>query len=149
MKTTKRRDRRARIDVIVTTIVVTAKSAVLALPGTAGASRGIAKHHVTAAASGRVAVAPLAGSVPGPLTVEHDQFVDADGRLVFLHGLFGVWKIPGGFPQTTTTLTDSHRLTQTLYQGWDLTGSGLPGFGRTSNPSTRSTTPGIDSARWA
>jgi hypothetical protein len=41
MKTTKQRDQRARLDMVVTTIVVTAMSAVLALPGTAGASSGI------------------------------------------------------------------------------------------------------------
>jgi endoglycosylceramidase len=41
---------------------------------------------------------PLADLVPGPLTVQDDRFVDADGRTVILHGLFGVWKIPGGLP---------------------------------------------------
>jgi endoglycosylceramidase len=44
---------------------------------------------------------PLAGAVPGPLTVKNGRFVDADGRVVFLHGLFGVWKIPGGLPADT------------------------------------------------
>ena len=89
---------RARLGVIVATVVVSAMSVALALPGTAGASGGSSKHHVTVADESRVASAPLAGLVPGPLTVEHDQFVDADGRVVFLHGLFGVWKIPGGLP---------------------------------------------------
>jgi len=103
MKGTKQRDRRARLDGAVITIVVTAMSAALALPGTAGASGG-SKHRVAAATDGRVVAAPLAGSVPGPLTVEHDQFVDADGRVVFLHGLFGVWKIPGGLPPDNNDL---------------------------------------------
>jgi endoglycosylceramidase len=44
---------------------------------------------------------PLEGVVPGPLTVQDDHFTDADGRTVFLHGLFGVWKIPGGLPPDT------------------------------------------------
>jgi endoglycosylceramidase len=30
--------------------------------------------------------------------------VDADGRVVFLHGLFGVWKIPGGLPPDNNDL---------------------------------------------
>ena len=104
LNATKQRDRRARLGMAGITFVVSAMSVALALPGTAGASDGISKHRVTAATDGRVAAAPLAGLVSGPLTVEHDQFVDADGRVVFLHGLFGVWKIPGGLPPDNNDL---------------------------------------------
>jgi endoglycosylceramidase len=101
MKRWKQRHRRARLDVALTTVVVAAMSAVLGLPGTVGASSGTSEQ---VAAHARATRAPLAGAVPGPLTVEHDQFVDADGRVVFLHGLFGVWKIPGGLPPDNNDL---------------------------------------------
>jgi endoglycosylceramidase len=69
------------------------------LLGQTGAVAGAAPPVVTPPAA--FTSTPLAGAVPGPLTVKGDRFVDADGRVVFLHGLFGVWKIPGGLPPDT------------------------------------------------
>jgi hypothetical protein len=104
MKRANQRHVRAGLGVVLAAIVVTAVSAALGPPGTAGASSRTSKHDVAATANRKATSTPLAGAVPGPLTVEHDQFVDADGRVVFLHGLFGVWKIPGGLPPDNSDL---------------------------------------------
>lgn len=87
MKSTRQLDPPVRLAVGVTTIVLMAVSTMLAFPGVAGALGGTSKHQGVATASSRFTASPLAGAVPGPLTVEKDQFVDADGRVVFLHGL--------------------------------------------------------------
>jgi endoglycosylceramidase len=87
----------------VTTIGLLTAQSTAGAAGVAGAATGIAKPTATAgAAPAGYTTTPLAGAVPGPLTVKNDRFVDADGRVVFLHGLFGVWKIPGGLPPDNT-----------------------------------------------
>jgi endoglycosylceramidase len=87
------------------TFIAAATGGLLTVPSTAGAAAGVTTATKAANATGAPAgytPTPLAGAVPGPLTVENDRFVDADGRVVFLHGLFGVWKIPGGLPPDST-----------------------------------------------
>jgi endoglycosylceramidase len=69
---------------------------------TGAATRAAQPPATTADAPAGYTSTPLAGAVPGPLTVKDNRFVDADGRVVFLHGLFGVWKIPGGLPPDST-----------------------------------------------
>jgi endoglycosylceramidase len=64
-------------------------------------SKAPARAAATATPPAAFTSTPRAEAVPGPLTVRGDRFVDADGRVVFLHGLFGVWKIPGGLPPDT------------------------------------------------
>ncbi len=85
------------------TLIAVTTVGLLAVPSTVGAATRAATRTTSATnpAAGYTST-PLAGAVPGPLTVQNDRFVDADGRVVFLHGLFGVWKIPGGLPPDNT-----------------------------------------------
>ena len=85
------------------TLIAITTIGLLALPPTAGATtRGRTETGNTTGAPEDFTSTPLAGAVAGPLTVKNDRFVDSDGRVVFLHGLFGVWKIPGGLPPDST-----------------------------------------------
>jgi endoglycosylceramidase len=84
-------------------VVVALTAVVLIAPiSTVGPAGAAPPSRTTVGWTAPFTATPLRGVVPGPLTVHDHRLVDADGRTVFLHGLFGVWKIPGGLPPDTS-----------------------------------------------